>query len=192
MGILVPLTKPGTQQEGFTAALNGELSGMWRGCRGGCSSSVPRSQVPTPRLGSWGTPRMGGQPSSSPQGWAAQGAICGALLPSCGRWAEGGAARSGRREAGAQPCSWKLGHREDGDRPPGRRRQTSLPPTPVSLSRSALSLHAANEEWRGSKRGVGAGEGQGCPGNPRRVSKSHSSSQSTPTPAAPQAKAGRH
>lgn len=85
--------------------------------------------------------------------------------------------------------NWDIGRMGTG--PPGWRRQTSLPPTPVSLNRSALSLHTVSEEWGGSKRGNGDGEGQGPPGTPRRVSKSHSSSQSPP-PTAPQAKAGRH
>lgn len=46
MGVLVPHTQQGTQQEEFPDALSGELSGMLQGCRGGSSSCAPHSPGP--------------------------------------------------------------------------------------------------------------------------------------------------
>lgn len=124
---------------------------------------------------------MGGQPSSPPV-WATRGRICGALLPSHGRWGEGGAL-TGRREPGAQQCRWKLGHQVGGEGPRQHRDSQTCLPAPFSPHHSALSVCAVDEEWRGSERGHAAGEWQGPPVPPGECLRAKA------PPRAPQAKA---
>lgn len=81
---------------------------------------------------------MGGQPSG-PQGGATQGGICGALLPSHGRWGEGSAQTWGGRRLGPSNVGGNWDIRWVGTGPPVQR-QPNQPPQHHSLSTILLCL----------------------------------------------------